>query len=56
MAELSLRKEARNDENFLLGSYGGGGGGGDGFFLTCEDFGRMFAIHSPPAPFFFFFF
>ena len=28
---------------------------GDGFFLACEDFGRLFEIQSPPAFFFFFF-
>ena len=35
------------------GGFGGGnGGGGDGFFLDCEDLGRM-SNHSPPALFFF---
>ena len=33
---------------------GGGGGGGSGFFLACEDLGRMFD-HSAPACAFFFF-
>ena len=34
---------------------GDGGIGGSGFFLVCEDFGRMFD-HSFPACAFFFFF
>ena len=33
----------------------GSGGGGGGFFFACEDFGRIYEIHSPPAFFFFFF-
>ena len=32
----------------------GSGGGGGGFFFACEDFGRIYEIHSPPAFFFFF--
>ena len=37
---------------FILIPFGGGngGGGGSGFFLACENFGRMFD-HSPPAHF-----
>ena len=34
----------------------GGGGGGGGFFLTCEDFMRMFDSSFPARPFFLFFF
>ena len=32
-----------------------GSGGGGGFFLACEDFGRMFDISFPACAFFFFF-
>ena len=39
----------------LSQSGGGGGGGGSGFFLACEDLGRMFD-HSTPACAFFSFF
>ena len=41
---------------FILIPFGGGdgGGGGSGFFLACENFGRMFD-HSPPALFIYLF-
>ena len=38
------------------GGAGGAGGDGGGFFLVCEDLGKMFDHSLPACAFFFFFF
>ena len=43
-----------SSNNKMKCMYVGERGGGGGFFLACEDFGRMFDHYSLPALFFFF--
>ena len=40
----------------VAGGAAGAGGAGGGFFLACEDFGRMFDDSFPACDFFFFLF